>query len=151
MWTKVRLEPNRVSHSTITALLPLIDQIASGFSKAFDTVNHTALIRSLLYSAMDPTTARCLCSYLHGRTTTCINNGVESGSVVINQGVSRGSVLSPTLFNAYVSDYPHTVGLCSWYADDFTTSASHPDIGEASAIMPNHAVGVETWAGEKEL
>ena len=157
----------RAGRSTTTALLPLAHQIASGFnqncpprrtvamavdfSKAFDTVSHTAIIRSLLDSTMDPNAVRWLCTYLRGRTATCIYNGVESGSVVIHQGVPQGSVLSPTLFNAYVSDYPHTANLCSSYADDFTASASHPDVREATAIMANHAVDVETWAGEKEL
>ena len=85
-----------VGHSTTAAHLPLAHQIASGFnqncplrrtvamaldfSKAMDTVNHTALIRSLLNSTMDPNTVRWLCTY--------------------------HSVLSPTLSNAYASDYP---------------------------------------------
>ena len=78
-------------------------------------------------------------------------NGVESGSVVVHQGVPQVSVLPPTLFNAYVSDYIHTTNLCSSYADDFTVSASHPDVGEAIAIMASNAVGLKAWAGEKEL
>ena len=157
----------RAGRSTTTALLPLAHQIASGFnqncpprrtvamaidfSKAFDTVNHTALIRSLLNSTMDHNTIRWLCTYLRGRTATCLYNGVESGSIIIHQGVPQGSVLSPTLFNAYVADYPHTADLCSSYADDFTASASYPDVGEATAVMANHAHDVEIWATEKEL
>ena len=140
----------RKGRSTTTALLPLAHQVASGFnqncpplrtvamavdfSKAFDTVNHTALLRSLLNSTMDANTVRWLCTYLRGRTATCIYNGVESGSVVIHQGVPQGSVLSPALFNAYVADYPHTADLCTSYADDFTASASHPDVG--GSLLP---------------
>ena len=157
----------RAGRSTTTALLPLAQQIASGFnqnrppqrivvmavdySKAFDTVNHTALIRSLLYSSMDANTVRWLCTYLRGRTATCMYNGVESGSVIIHQGVPQGSVLSPTIFNAYVADYPHSADLCTSYADDFTASASHSDVREATAIMANHAQDLEAWANEKML
>ena len=157
----------RKGRSTTTALLPLAHQVASGFnqncpplrtvamavdfSKAFDTVNHTALLRSLLNSTMDANTVRWLCTYLRGRTATCIYNGVESGSVVIHQGVPQGSVLSPALFNAYVADYPHTADLCTSYADDFTASASHSDVGGVTATMANHAQDVEAWANEREL
>ena len=157
----------RAGHSTITALLPLAHQIAAGFnqnlipcrivalavdlSKAFDTVNHTAFLRLLLNSTMDANTVRWLCCYLRGRTATCFYNGVESDSVVIRQGVPQGSVLSPTLFNAYVAGYPHTADLCTSYADDFTASASHPDVREATATMAKHAEDVEAWANEREL
>ena len=80
-----------------------------------------------------------------------IYTGVASGSRVIHQVVPQGSVLYPTLFNTYVSDFSHTAGLSSSYTDDFTASTSHPNDGKATPIMANHAVGVETWAGEKEL
>ena len=60
----------RSGRSTTTALLPLVHQVAYGFnqycpplrtvamavdfSKAFDTVNHTPLLRSLLNSTLSP-------------------------------------------------------------------------------------------------
>ena len=113
--------------------------IAVDFSKAFDTINHTALLGSIHESSMDANTVRWLCTYLRGRTASCIYNRGESNRVIIHQGVPQGSILSRTLFNACVSCYPHTADLCTSYADDFTASASHPDVEEAAATMANHA------------
>ena len=157
----------RAGRSTTTALLPLSYQIARGFnddrpprrtvmmavdfSKAFDTVDHNALLRTLQECGMEANTVRWLRTYLRGRTASCTYSGTMSATVKIHQGVPQGSVLSPMLFNAYVASYPHTADLVTSYADDFTASASHPDIGEATAVLARHAQDVATWAAEREL
>ena len=54
---------------------------------------------------------------------------------MITQGVPQGSVISPTLFNFYVSDIPtppQHVRVVS-YADDFTVFSSDADFRVASA------------------
>ena len=157
----------RAGRSTTTALLPLVHQVAAGFnqlcpprrtvvmavdfSKAFDTVDHTALLRSIHESTMDANTVRWLCTYLRGRTASCIYNGRESSTVIIHQGVPQGSRTSPSLFNFYVSSYPHTAGLVTSYADDFTAAASDKNVQEATRVMAEHATHVEAWAGERAL
>ena len=157
----------RTGRSTTTALLPLTHQIAAGFnqtlppcrtvamavdfSKAFDTVDHTALLRMIHESSMSANTVRWLCTYLRGRTASCHYSGERSSRVTIHVGVPQGSVLSPMLFNAYVSSYPHTAELCTSYADDFTASASHPDVGVATASLAAHARDVSAWADERKL
>ena len=157
----------RSKRSCITALLPLTHQVISGFnqhcpprrtvaiavdfSKAFDTVNITSLLRSIHESSMDANTVRWLCSYLRGRTASCIYNGTESNSVILHQGVPQGSCLSPMLFNAYVASYPHTADLVTSYADDFTAAASDKDVLAATEVIAEHASHVEAWAGERGL
>ena len=157
----------RAGRSTTTALLPLSYQIARGFnddrpprrtvvmavdfSKAFDRVDHNALLRILQECGMEANTVRWLRTYLRGRTASCTYNGTMSATVKIHQGVPQGSVLSPMLFNAYVASYPHTADLVTSYADDFTASASHSDIGEAAAVLARHAQDVAAWAAEREL
>ena len=157
----------RKGRSTTTALLPLTHQIVRGFnqhlppwrtvamavdfSKAFDTVDHNALLRCLLHCGMEANTMRWICAYLRGRTASCRYNGTDSSKILIRQGVPQGSVLSPMLFNAYVASYPHTADLCTSYADDFTASASHPDVEQATATMASHAQDVASWAAEREL
>ena len=72
----------RPGRSTSTALLPLVQKVVTGFnqrcppqrtvamavdfSKAFDTVNHTALLRSLSSTSLPPNDLRWLFTYLRG-------------------------------------------------------------------------------------
>ena len=157
----------RAGRSTTTALLPLVQSAAIGFnqrcpprrtvimavdfSKAFDTVNHTALLRSLSHSTLDSNTIRWLCTYLRGRTVSCSYNGRESTSIPVKQGVPQGSVLSPALFNFYVASYPQTAEHCTSYADDFTAFASDPQYERAAAVLAEHAGDVGAWARERDL
>ena len=73
----------RRGRSTVTALLPLAQQVSVGFnqrrppdrslalaldfSRAFDTVPHSKLLSALNLSAMENNTIRWLNSYLRGR------------------------------------------------------------------------------------
>jgi hypothetical protein len=43
-------------------------------------------------------------------------------------GVSQGSVLSPALFNFFVSDIPDTKGLLVMFADNLSPAASALDL-----------------------
>ena len=112
----------RSVRSTTSALLPLVQQIATGFnqhypihrtvsmavdfSKAFDTVNHTHLLTDIHNTTMTHNTIRWLTTYLRGRTAICKYNHTYSKPYPLHTGVPQGSVLSPLLFNLYVSSYP---------------------------------------------
>ena len=157
----------RAGRSTTTALLPLAHQVAAGFnqtcppqrnvamavdfSKAFDTVDHTSLLRIIHESTMDDNTIRWLCTYMRRRKGPCMYNGVRSKSVILHQGVPQGSCLSPMLFNAYVSTYPPTTDLITSYAEDFTAASSNKDVREATRTVAEHATHVEAWANERAL
>ena len=125
--------------------------MAVDFSKAYDTVNHFSLLRSIHESAMDANIIRWLCSYLRERTASGIYNDADSKRFIIHQGVPQGSCLPPILFNAYVSSYPHTAWLVTSYANDSTAAASDNDVLEATRVIAEHATNVEAWAGEREL
>ena len=157
----------RPGRSTSTALLPLVQQVVTGFnqrcpprrtvamavdfSKAFDTVNHTALLLSLPTTSLPSNDIRWLFTYLRGRTASCSYNRVDSSRVVLHQGVPQGSILSPLLFNHYVSTYPQTSELCTSYADDFTACASDTAVDQAAAALAEHAVDVTAWAQDRDL
>ena len=125
--------------------------MAVDFSKAFDTVNHTALLDDICNSTMEPNTVRWLFTYLRGRMASCLYNGHESRNIIVHQGVPQGSVLSPALFNSYVSSYPHNADLITSYADDFTASATASTIESSTATMAEHIRDVELWAANREL
>ena len=157
----------RPGRSTTTALLPLVQQAATGFnqprppgrtvvmavdfSKAFDTVDHIALLNCLLNSTIDSNSIRWVCSYLRGRTASCSYNRKESAGVHVRQGVPQGSVLSPALFNFYVASYPQSAEQITSYADDFTAFATDPQYERAAAHLTRHAEDVCSWAQEKSL
>ena len=49
---------------------------------------------------------RWLLCYLHGRSASCQYRQARSGFRSVGAGVPQGSVISPCLFNFFVSDYP---------------------------------------------
>ena len=155
----------RSGHSTVTALLPLVHQIAEGlnhhnpirgtvsmavdFSKAFDTVNHTILLTDIHNTNMDHNTIRWLTTYLRGRTAVCRYNNTTSKSNTIHTGVPQGSVISPLLFNLYVSQFPQSpYTLTTSYVGDFTVSAQ-----PRPPLMPLRPWPLEQrrWSGGRRL
>ena len=125
--------------------------MAVDFSQAFDTVNHTTLLRKLPNTTLPPNDIRWLFTYLRGRTASCTYNRMTSSKVILHQGVPQGSILSPVLFNYYVSTYPSSSELCTSYADDFTAGASDTAVDRAAATLAEHAEDVADWAQERSL
>ena len=116
--------------------------MAVSFSKAFDTVNHTRFLTDIHHTTMPHNAIRWLTTYLRGRTAAFKYNKLSSKSYPLRTGVPQWSVLSPLLFNLYVSSYPQTVQLSISYADDFTASVT-----AGSTSLAAHAADVSRWAG----
>lgn len=68
-----------------------------------------------------------LSTYLQGSTSTCpFRDHISTQN--IHLGIPQGSVIYPTIFNFYYSDFPHSVlsGHVSSNADNFTIATSSP-------------------------
>ena len=157
----------RPGRSTSTALLPLFQLVVAGFnqrcpprrtvamavdfSKAFDTINHTALLRSLPDTDLPSKDIRWLFTYLRGRTASCSYNRQDSAKVILHQGVPQGSILSPLLFNFMSPPIQTPRELCTSYADDFTACASDTVEDRAAAALAEHAGDVAGWAQKRSL
>jgi exonuclease III len=73
-------------------------------SKAFDRVNHSALLVKLEKSGT-PVYLLRLISFWYLKQQICVRWGdVTSASFYVNNGVRQGGILSPYLFNMYMND-----------------------------------------------
>ena len=86
------------SNATVLLLLDL--------SLAFDTVCVDILLNIMSVEiGVRNTVYNCFKSYLIGQTMSVKINNDFSNPVLVNNGVPQGLVLSPILFNIYVSSF----------------------------------------------
>ena len=156
-------------HSTNTALHNINETIADGFntkkphsrtimvaldmSKAFDTVNIHTLIRKIQNTNTPPTIIKFTANYLKGRKAYTTFQNSTSKQSQFKSGVPQGGVLSPVLFNIYMSDLPTPpdgVKLYS-YADDITTLSLHHDIEIAQTNLEPYLSQLHNWTIENNL
>ena len=110
----------RKQHSTELAIFEITDGIYKAFdncnstlglfldlSKAFDTVDHTILLRKLSHYGIRGTLLKWFSSYLSSRKLAVEVNGNLSKFELILCGIPQGSILGPLLFLLYVNDLPN--------------------------------------------
>ena len=107
------------------------------FSKAFDMVNHSILLRKMYSYGVRGREWKWFQDYLTGRRQRVCAGDEKSSWTNIHKGVPQGSILGPLLFTMYVNDLPKAVSQChvKQYADDTTmfhaaNSASELEAGE---------------------
>ena len=123
----------RRSHSCYMALMIMVNEITRSldngehvvgifldFSRAFDTVNHTVLLKKLYYYGIRGNALEWFESYLSGRQQYVTYNGYTSSTKYITCGVPQGSILGPLLFLIYINDLQKVCNLSTpiLFADD---------------------------------
>jgi len=121
------------SHSTCSALINITEnwysEIDNGkmiglcmldLKKAFDTVNHSILLKKLKMYKIGKYCIKWFDSYLSGRTQCTSVNGTLSDFNDIVCGIPQGSIDGPLAFLIYINDLPNYVSHCkvNMYADD---------------------------------
>lgn len=97
-----------------------VDAVYTDFSKAFDKINHSILIKKLSRIGMHGDLLRWIESYVGNRCQAVALKGYRSRFLNIPSGVPQGSHLGPFLFSLYIND----INLCFsnshhlLYADD---------------------------------
>ena len=100
--------------------------------KAFDTVDHTILIKKLNALGMRGNSGSWFTSFLSNRKQFCTVNGQQSGARLVTCGIPQGSCLGPLLFIIYLNDFEKCIAFskASMYADDthVTLTSSNIDV-----------------------
>ena len=120
-------------HSTTFAALSFADTIRQnidqGFMmgavfvdlpKAFDTIDHSILLRKLHFLGIKGKERNWFENYLSGRTQVVGIGGASSDSQHITSGVPQCSILDSLLFVILINDLPLCIKICNMlmHADD---------------------------------
>ena len=108
------------------------------FSKAFDSVWHSALFHKLLSLKLPPCFVLWVRSFLSDRRAKVQVGGSHSRSFCIRRGVPQGSVLGSVFFILFVDNITKDLlrgAHASLYADDLAIWSSSPDPLKASSVV----------------
>ena len=121
--------------------------------KAFDTIDHTILLKKLSKYGIRGVAHKWVSSYLEKRKQYVQINNVKSELQYIQCGVPQGSVLGPKLFILYINDFVYVSKLlkCILFADDTTLFYCGEDITQVLNVVKQEFKRVKTWFDVNKL
>ena len=156
----------RSFHSTLTALTEATNSwsvnIDNGLlngvvfldlKKAFDTIDHSIILRKLKFYGIEQESLKWFQSYLHDRKQVCCVNGHMSNSRSVSCGVPQGSNLGPLLFLIYINDLPNCLSTASprMFADDTNVSLASSTLHELENVLNQELQNLNIWLKVNKL
>ena len=124
------------------------------YSKAFDTIQHEALIKKSANLNFSNSSIKIILSYLSNRQQYTQLDDKKSSYRPIYFGVPQGSILDPVLFNIYVSSLPSCLKSNSiQYAGDTSLYLSNfiRNIHSTISILETDIRNLNTWSESNGL
>ena len=122
-------------------------------TKAFETINIHKLTQKLLKTNIPNNIIKFLANYLKGRNAYTILHNITSRKRKLKTGVPQGGVLSPILFNIYLSDIPNPPSNVQLevYADDMYTLSSDNNYNKAVQNLQPYLNDLFQWTLDNDL
>ena len=150
----------REKHSTQHAILDIVNKIQGNMDKgmysrgifidlkkAFDTFNHTLLLKKLCHYGVRGIVNDWFSSYLDGRSQVTQIGDYTLEKVINPCFVPQGSVLGPLLFLLYINDIQNSSDLLDLFlfADDTTLLYSEKSLQTLEKVVHSELTKVCEW------
>ena len=120
--------------------------------KAFDTVDHTILLKKMEHYGIKNSANLWFNSYLSDREQFVTINGIESERTKMVCGVPQGSVLGPLLFLLFINDLPNSNNfLTLLFADDTTFQVSGENLEQLYELANTELEKSSVWFQANKL
>ena len=115
--------------------------------QAFDTVDHTILIKKLNALGMRGNSGSWFTSFLSNRKQFCTVNGQQSGSRLVTCGIPQGSCLGPFMLIIYLNDFEKCLEFskASMYADDTHVTLTSSNIDGLLTNAHKEVRNISEW------
>ena len=155
----------RANHSTEDALTYAVNQLLLArdqgkvtglvfvdLSKAFDRVEHQALIDLLSTIGISGAALKWFADYLSNRYQRVSLGDRSSPESLCSRGVPQGSVLGPLLFTLYIRSLPGSVSVpCILFADDILLFCSGFHACEIARCLSDSTTSLHAWLTQRGL
>ena len=156
----------RKNRSTTSTIVSFTDEVLGAMNdskltlatfidlkKAFDTINHTVLLRKMEHLGVRRKVLGWCKNYLENRKQSTVANGITSEKRGVICGVPQGSVLGPLFFLIYVNDLlPYLEGVnVNLYADDTVLYVSGKDVEICRGTLQDALGTFAEWCDRNAL